>query len=488
MVSDFHRRRDAVHYVAGLDERRKLFSLSLLYATVMGRKRSNINALSRMLAECPVPVYAVDHRRRIVYCNRACTEWLGVEASDLVGRRCEYHSEGVDGGLRDLGAELCPPPELFAGQRATFDLSCRNAEGRLVRRRAEWLPLGGGGSDPVGGLVIVENEDRPDRTLDEGGETPASELHDCLRWLRSEMGNRYGLDQIIGRSPAMARVREQVRLAVASDAQVLIVGPPGSGREYMARAIHYGGRPKQGAPLAPLACSVLDAELLETTITSFISSCAELETEQPPALLLLEVDQLPADAQAVLAGVVSIAELNLRAIATARTPLVELAAKDRFRPDLAFALSTLVIQIPPLADRPEDVPLLAQYFLEQANADATKQLSGFSEEAIDQLLAYPWPENTDELAEFVRMAWRKATGPLVEASDLPDRIRLTARAAERTPHPEEKIVLDEFLAEIEEELLRRALRQAKGNKAQAARLLGVSRQRVLRRLEFFGIE
>jgi len=454
----------------------------------MGRKRSNINALSRMLATCSVPVYAIDNQRKIVYCNGACTDWLGVEARDLIGQQCDYHSDGLDSGARNLGAELCPPPDVFLGQRATIELACRNAQGQLVRRRAECLPLGSSKTGSVGSIVIIDAEDLPDEEPVRKDVVAATKLHGRLRLLLDQTGSRYGLDQIIGDSPAITRVREQVLLATASDSRVLVVGPPGSGREYMARSIHYGGRAKTSAPLAPLACSLLDAELLETTVSSFVASCAQLETEQPPALLLLEVDQLPPDAQAVLVGVVSIGELNVRTIATARTPLVELAADDRFRRDLAFALSTLVMQIPPLAERTSDIPLLAQYFLEQTNAHGRKQLSGFSEEAIDQLLAYLWPENVDELSEFVRSSCEEAIGPVVQASDLPERIRLTAEAAARPPHLEESIVLDDFLAEIEKELFQRAMRQAKGNKAKAARLLGVTRQRVLRRGDFFGIE
>jgi DNA-binding NtrC family response regulator len=240
--------------------------------------------------------------------------------------------------------------------------------------------------------------------------------------------------------------------------------------------------------LAPLACQLLDAELLATTINSFLASCSEAELPQPPALLLLEADQLPAAAQPILADLLAERQPRLRTLATARVPLLTLAADEQFHRGLAYALSTLVIEVPPLAERVEDIPLLAQLFLEERNADADNQLAGFTEDAREQLLAYPWPGNVDELAELVREACAAAPGPLVAASDLPERIRLTADAAAHPPRPDERIVLDEFLAEIEQELLQRALRQAKGNKAQAARLLGVSRPRLLRRLEYFHIQ
>ena len=132
-----------------------------------------------------------------------------------------------------------------------------------------------------------------------------------------------------------------------------------------------------------------------------------------------------------------------------------------------------MIELPPLAEHPQDIPLLAQWFLEAGNVAGEKQLAGFTAEAVEQLLAYPWPGNVDELAQFVRQACAAATGPRVPAAALPEQIRLTADAAASPPREEESLVLDDFLAEIEKELLQLALPRAKGNKTQAARLLGL---------------
>ena len=107
---------------------------------------------------------------------------------------------------------------------------------------------------------------------------------------------------------------------------------------------------------------------------------------------------------------------------------------------------------------------------------------------MDQLTSYAWPENIDELREFVRSACETSTGPVVQESELPEKIHLTTEAEFRPSRTDESVMLDEFLAEIERELLVRALRHAKGNKAKAARLLGVTRQRVIRRIEFFGLQ
>lgn len=454
----------------------------------MARKRSNISPLGRLFAGSTAPVYALDERRRIVYCNPACAAWLGVDLGRVIGLTCDYHSGSPDGSSAQIAAGLCPPPELFSQEEQEDDAGFVHRvddAGVLSRRRARFLslPIAGGS----GGVLVIVEAAEAEAPPPVTAADPVA-LHRRLWELRRAIGAKYELDQLVGDSPAMRRVQEQVKVALAGNCRTVVLGPPGSGREHVARTIHYRGGQPSSAPLAPLACHLLDAELLDSTIVSFVASCAELETEHPAALLLLEVDQMPAETQAALAGVLSIGELAVRTLATAQRSLLELADEGHFRSDLAFALSTLVIEIPPLASRPGDVRLLAQLFLEQANAGATRQFSGFDPEALDLLAAYPWPNNVDELQSVIRRAVEVAHGIRINTRDLPEEIRHADRAAARPDRPEEKIVLDDFLLEVEAELLRRAMRQAKGNKAQAARLLGISRARVIRRCEQLGIE
>jgi DNA-binding NtrC family response regulator len=147
----------------------------------------------------------------------------------------------------------------------------------------------------------------------------------------------------------------------------------------------------------------------------------------------------------------------------------------------------LMIDLPPLAQRPEDIPLLSQHFLEKFNAQGARQLSGFSSEALDELAGYAWPDNIDELSELVESACRAAEGPAVETHDLPGQFHWATCADAHPPKTDEPIDLDAFLAGIEKELIVRALRRSKGNKTRAAQLLGLNRARFHRRLEHFGI-
>jgi DNA-binding NtrC family response regulator len=287
----------------------------------------------------------------------------------------------------------------------------------------------------------------------------------------------------------MRRVRSQVILAAQGTAPVVILGPPGSGRQHVARAIHYGADPKAAVgPLVPLACKLLGAELLQTTIRALARVQAGHPPARPGTLLLIEVGELPAEAQAELAGFLRHADLPMRIVCTARQSLTDLAASGRFQHDLALMLSAVVIELPPLAQRLEDLPLLAQTFVEAENAQSGKQVSGFADEALDRLLVHTWPGGVDELQAVVREAHARAAGRCITVRDLPQRLQLAADAAGVSTRRPEPIDLVRLLADVERELIERALHQARGNKARAARLLGLTRPRLYRRMLALGLE
>ena len=155
---------------------------------------------------------------------------------------------------------------------------------------------------------------------------------------------------------------------------------------------------------------------------------------------------------------------------------------------MAALLSTISIELPPLAQRRDDLPLLAQMFLEEHNAAGPRQIGGFSPAALDRLDAYAWPGNLDELAAGGCRGLRAQGGPEIGVEDLPERLHAAAQAAAVPRRTDETIVLDEYLGRVERELIRRALARAKGNKARAARLLGVTRPRLYRRMVQLGLE
>jgi DNA-binding NtrC family response regulator len=283
----------------------------------------------------------------------------------------------------------------------------------------------------------------------------------------------------------MSRVRAQVAVAAGSAASVLVVGPPGSGREHVARAIHCGDRQRISEPLVPLACSLVGGELLRSTVAALLRREAGQSTRA--TLLLNDIDRLaPAD-QADLPSLLLAAAGKVRFLSTSRTSLVDLAQRGEFLTLAAHQLSTLLIELPPLAERLPDLPLLAQLFLERANAHGDKQVGSFSDKALDLLAAFPWTADLDELEQVVGESHAACQGAEITTANLPPAIRQARHATAHPPKPEEPIALEEFLGRVELELIQRAMAQAKGNKTKTAQLLGLSRPRLYRRLVQLGL-
>lgn len=436
------------------------------------------------------PVYVLDDARRIVYCNTACARWSGTKISDLVGRECAFHTPGEQDGPAAIAAGLCPPPKVFSGQTRTALVSCLRPDGSLSHRQGHFFPLDDGQDESSPVLVILDREDASPSLAESAdgqasAQSPELQLHEHLRRLRLLMAGRFHAESLLGSHPWIVRARAQIALAAQTRANVLCTGSRGTGKAHAAKAIHYSQR--ESGHFVPLSCAVLEPNSLRASLRSLWLKHSAT-SGQAATVLLEEVDRLPGEAQEELVGLLSSGVAAVRVIATTEKPVAELIAGGEFSSKLAGLLSTITIELPPLGQRSDDVPLLAQAFLEEANAAGIKQLGGFSTDALDQMLAYPWPGNVDELRALVREAHDRAHGGEVTARDLPEKI---GWAADATAHPrrsDDPIVLEEFLAGVEKELITRALRRAKGNKSKAARLLGLTRPRLYRRLIQLGLE
>ncbi len=455
----------------------------------MPRPRANTAGLSRLLGSLSEPVYLLDNRHTIVFCNDACLDWVGQNPDDLLGQRCAYHSSVSVTGPEAVAAGLCPPPAAWQHRQSTAVVACTDTAGHVHRRRAQTVLLGDDADEPAGLIVIVAADDAsPDDATPESPPDEAEQLHQRVRAFHAAALARSSIDRLVGDSPAMRLARSQVELAIGSRATVLVVGPSGSGRQSIADATHYGNRTEPRGTLIPIACSVLGAELIQSTLSAVANKTTLGEKAATSTLLLSDADLLPVEIQGPATTILAARSFPLRIVATSRQPLVQLAQQGQYRADLAAALSTLVIQLPPLAERRQDIPLLAQLFLEEINAHSPRQRSGFTSEALDCLAAYPWPGNVDELILMVSESHARADGPEVDVTALPERIHLATSAAAHPRPAEQRIVLEDFLGRIERELIGRAIARAKGNKTKAAKLLGMTRPRLYRRLVQLGFE
>jgi transcriptional regulator with AAA-type ATPase domain len=507
---------------------------------------STATELTKLLNQCSRPVYVIDAARRILYCNKALATWMELDPERIVGRKVEYHSEvSPDSSSKSLAAaplsDLCPPPKVFFGEACNGTISCMASAGRLVHRRAEFVPLelrspkrsvDGHARASNAVLVLLASSDLTPQELtpqitELSGDPPADELHRTIRQFRRAQAAAYGMESLLGTSAALRKVRAQVAAAVASSAHVLVSGPMRSGRGHVARAIHYQTGGDSPPKLIPYDCRTLNDEPLRRALDGLQSSRGPVR--QRPTLLLENLEHLTAPYQEQLLSMLQERVVSFRVIATLEVGPPSRGGQSRDRgagstePADAIAhpapstllqawkvplgsrhlpvdptatvnsklvdiLSTISISLPPLVDRLEDLPILAQYFLESCNRGRDKQVGSIRPEALDLLALHCWPRELDELREVISAGHEACNSHEITPDDLPRVIHHAAQAAARPPRqPPERIVLDELLASIEKEVVIRALAQVDDNKSAAAELLGMTRPRLYRRMVQLGL-
>ncbi len=236
--------------------------------------------LLRVLHDAAQPVYLVDDDCRIVFLNAACADWIDSPPELLIGRQCRWQSNNSD-PLAAAADALCPPPEAFQGKR-TAGYVCKPSSDGRSRRTAEFVPLRGDSGNWIGVLAIVASTDLPPDAspVELNGALLADEarqLHNCVAQLRQELAHWHHVERLAGASAAMKRVRSQVELAAAGRGTVLLLGPPGSGRQHVARTIHFAQQPPLGT-LSRWTCSALPPEALRSTIASLITRHSQPES------------------------------------------------------------------------------------------------------------------------------------------------------------------------------------------------------------------
>ncbi len=434
------------------------------------------------------PLFWLDADLRMAWANPAWEALTGFPASAIVGLVCQSHAPMQAGDMADLAASFHPPPEAVAGQPSGTATLIYRADGERLWRRLEFWPFADEQGARIGLLGVV----RADGTAASVPDSEAGRLHAELLGLRRRLHERHRLDSLIGSGPEHRRLVEQVRLAAASTVPVLIVGEAGTGKRQVARTIH-GHGPHGHRPFIAFDCQALPAEILERELFGATESDlpagagrrARLSLGDGSTLLVDDVLSLPRDLQARL---VEALDSRVRLMATAaREP--EAALRDELlRPELYYAMTTLVLRLSPLRDRRAELPVLAQQFLERVNQRGGPQHAGFEPAALEALAGYDWPGNLPELARVVEHGHAAARGQLVAADDLPASIRGNLGGAYAPPPVRATLrPLDAMLTDVERRLIETALRQARGNKSRAAEILDISRPRLYRRIKELGL-
>lgn len=328
------------------------------------------------------------------------------------------------------------------------------------------------------------------------------------RELRRQLTDAAAGPGILGRSRAISDMLQIISTVAPTEATVLITGESGTGKELVARALHEAGN-RANKPLVTVNCAALAENLLESELFghekgSFTGADRRREGRFMQAdggtLFLDEIGEMPLSLQAKLLRALQQGEIqrvgsdapmlvDVRVLAATNRDLRREAAQKRFREDLFFRLNVISIEVPPLRERAEDIPLLAAHFLERFAERNRKSIKGFAPQALDSLLRYPWPGNVRELENAVERAVILCHGDLIIGRELPSSVTGAPAPEEAHAEPEGEASLAGLpLDMVERKCIEETLRQAGDNKSEAARRLGITRATLHNKLRKYGLE
>ena len=320
--------------------------------------------------------------------------------------------------------------------------------------------------------------------------------------LRQQLEQRYGFERIIGNNPRMLRLIDGLRQIAPTHATVLIYGESGTGKELVAAAIHTNS-PRRHARFVALNCAALSEGILESELFghergSFTGAATaregRFEYADGGTLLLDEVADMPPSTQVKLLRVLEQSEItrvgsntpihvDVRIIAATHRRLEDLVKEGKFREDLYFRLNVVTLQIVPLRERKDDIPLLADHFAKEISAAYGKPVREIAPEARRRLTQYDWPGNVRELRNCIEHMIVVTTDPILDVNDLPDHILPAEPAAQPPPQ-----LVGISLAEAERQLVQNTLDLVRGNRVEAARILGIGERTLYRKIKAYDLK
>ena len=324
------------------------------------------------------------------------------------------------------------------------------------------------------------------------------------RLLRESLGSHFDLQNIIGQSPAMVKLLETVAQVASSEATVLITGESGTGKEMIAGAIHFNS-PRKAGPFVKINCAAITETLLESELfghekgaftgahrkkegrfrqahggSFFFDEISEMSLAMQVKLLRVLQER-----EITRVGGEEVIKVDVRLIAATNKDLLREIEAGRFREDLYYRLNVVNLNMPPLRERKEDVPLLAQHFKEIFAAKNHKTIKGFTPHAMDRLIKYDWPGNVRELMNAVERGVVLSGSDYLDEKDLPMIIK--HGELEEEISAKNDISADLPLDEVEKTTILKTLESANGNKSEAARRLGITRKTLHKKLKKYGV-
>src|SRR6266850_4116222 len=328
-------------------------------------------------------------------------------------------------------------------------------------------------------------------------------LRDENRQLRAELGRRYEFDNIIGRSGSMQEIFDTIERVAPTRATVLLTGESGVGKDLIARAIHFHS-PRKDRPLVKINCTAIPENLMESELFGYEKGAftgaqttkpGKFEQADTGTVFLDEIGDVPAAIQVKLLRVLQEREferlgsnvtrhIDVRVTAATNQDLRAALEQGTFREDLYYRLNVVPLSIPPLRARRDDIPFLADHFVKAMGAENGSPVQSLTDAAVKKLTEYHWPGNVRELQNVIERSLVLCTGDRLDADD----IKLETAPRPRAQTGEHLLPDGMTLDEYEQSIIREALQRAEGNKSQAARFLGLTRNALRYRLAQMGLE
>jgi transcriptional regulator with PAS, ATPase and Fis domain len=426
----------------------------------------------------PEGLFTTDLAGKVTYWNRAATRITGWSSEEALGRDCSMLAgDAVNGCFCGTGPIRCGLLELGHTSKTC---SLRTKDGRLLCIVKNATPLLDPDGSPVGALESFT-------AVGTAGIEPRCD------W--PAVRGRPGTRDLVGNHPAMTELLRTVALVAQTEATVMIQGESGVGKEVVAEAIHRGSRRSTG-PWVRISCAALDEELLESELFGLAKDDrrGSFQEAEGGTLLLDEVGDLPPRLQAKLLRVVERREIeragdlkpmriDVRILCTSHRDLDPLVEAGRFRADLYFRLATFPLRVPPLRERREDVRLLVDALFDRMAGAGRPRPAGVSKEALAALEAHRWPGNVRELQNVLELAALRAGAGILELAHLPEELRRPAPSPRGPPGSAIAARRGSRAGALPAEEILAALERSGGNRAEAARRLGISRVTLWKRLK-----